>query len=248
MGGDGYRVMCEAWYVEGDKWSLVTEAVAREESVGIFLDGILVEEISCTPEDLGDLAVGYLFTSGVIGGPDVVLPVEAVGGSGGWEVQVVSSQLLMPREPWLRRVETPLGSTGMFKVSPDAVHRASAALLDAQLMHRGTGATHAAAFADFAGCYRYIREDIGRHNAVDKLIGSLLRDQIDPLSGFVHLSSRCALDLVRKCAAYGIRLVSTVSAPTSAVLEYADEQGITLCAFARSGHFTVYTHPENLSS
>ena len=58
--------MCEAWYVEGDKWSLVTEAVAREESVGIFLDGILVEEISCTPEDLGDLAVGYLFTSGVI--------------------------------------------------------------------------------------------------------------------------------------------------------------------------------------
>ncbi len=239
--------MCDAWYVEGSKWSSTVEAVALEEAVAIYCNDRLVEEISCTPEDLEDLAVGYLFTSGKIGCPDEVGGVEVCGGDCAAAVRVVAlPQSPFPATQGLSQIGGGTGAAGSFRVAPEAVHRASAALLGVQAMHRDTGATHAAAFADFEGRYRYVREDIGRHNAVDKLIGALLRDRIDPTCGFVHLSSRCALDLVRKCAAYGIRLISTVSAPTSAVLSFADERGITLCAFARNGHFTVYTHPENL--
>lgn len=247
MDGCGYKKMCDAWYVEGNKWSSTVEAVALEEAVGICCNGCFVEEISCTPEDLEDLAVGYLFTSGRIGCRDELESVEVCGEDCAVTVRVVAP----PRAPVLAQRASLQGdgsggAAGSFRIAPEAVHRASSALLDVQAMHRATGATHAAAFADLEGHYRYVREDIGRHNAVDKLIGALLRDCVDPTCGFVHLSSRCALDLVRKCAAYGIRLISTVSAPTSAVLSFADEQGITLCAFARNGHFTVYTHPENL--
>lgn len=247
MDGSGYKKMCNAWYVEGTEWSSTVEAVALEEAVGIYVDGCLVEEISCTPEDLEDLAVGYLFTSGKIGHRGEIEGIEVCREGCAAAVRVVAPQ----RSPVLsthalQQLDGGAGAAASFRVAPEAVHRASSELLRVQTMHRDTGATHAAAFADFEGRYRYVREDIGRHNAVDKLIGALLRDRVDPTCGFVHLSSRCALDLVRKCAAYGIRLISTVSAPTSAVLSFADERGITLCAFARNGHFTVYTHPENL--
>lgn len=246
MESNSYSKPYSAWYVAEANWVPVTEVVAVEESVGIYYDGQLIEEASCTPEDLKDLAIGYLYTSGTIECLDDVSCVEDGIGEAGLEVRVLSSNQRRiaesPRLP-LRADAT----AGEFRVSPEAVHRASAALLGAQRMHRGTGATHAAAFADLAGGYRCIREDIGRHNAVDKLIGALLGSSTAPASGFVHLSSRCALDLAKKCAVFGIRLISTVSAPTSAVIEFADRQGIALCAFSRNGHFTVYTHPENLS-
>lgn len=122
----------------------------------------------------------------------------------------------------------------------------SRGLLSRQGMHRATGATHAAVFADFEGRPVLMREDVGRHNAVDKLVGALMRAGSDPTEGFVYLSSRCALELVAKCARVGVRIVATVSAPTSAVLDFAETEGIMLCAFAREGRFTVYTHPERL--
>ena len=87
---------------------------------------------------------------------------------------------------------------------------------------------------------------IGRHNAVEKLVGQLVRNKVDPASGFAFLSSRCALELVNKLARYGIGVVATVSAPTSAVIDFALEANVTLCAFARRKRFTVYTHPEHI--
>lgn len=243
----GYSTLCEAWYVEGDGWTPVTETVALEVPVAIHCNGLFVEEISCTPEDVEDLVIGYLYTSGVIDALDDVSLVEVAACTVGLEAHVCSPRLNRALER--SRARCPAGDcpAGGFEISPEAVHRASSALLGVQDMHRNTGATHAAVFADVSGSYRFVREDIGRHNAVDKLIGALLRNDVDPSSGFVHLSSRCALDLVKKCSTFGIRLISTVSAPTSAVLDFADERGITLCAFARNGHFTVYTHPEHLS-
>lgn len=132
-------------------------------------------------------------------------------------------------------------------VAPEAVWKVSGALLPRQGMHRATGATHAALFADEQGEVVLMREDVGRHNAVDKLLGALARQGIDPAGGFVYLSSRCALELVAKCARVGVRMVATVSAPTSAVLDFADREGVTLCAFAREGRFTVYTHGERIA-
>lgn len=138
------------------------------------------------------------------------------------------------------------GACGPF-VAPEAIWRASESLLPNQGMHLATGATHAALFADVSGGTVLMREDVGRHNAVDKLLGAIARQGIDPSSGFVYLSSRCALELVAKCARVGIRMVATVSAPTSAVLDFAEREGVTLCAFAREGRFTVYTHGERIA-
>ena len=120
----------------------------------------------------------------------------------------------------------------------------SRSLLSAQGMHRATGATHAAVFADRAGAPVILREDVGRHNAVDKLFGAMLRSGLDPCDGFAYLSRRCALELVAKLERAGVRVVGAVSAPTSAVIDFAEREGVALAAFARDGRFTVYAHPE----
>jgi FdhD protein len=133
-------------------------------------------------------------------------------------------------------------------IPPSAICAASQGLLERQRMHIDTGATHAASFVDRHGTFLYMSEDIGRHNAVDKLVGQLVRNHVDPSSGFVFLSSRCALELVNKVARYGVGVVATVSAPTSAVIEFAREANVTLCAFARGNRFTVYTHPERIAA
>ena len=129
-------------------------------------------------------------------------------------------------------------------IDPAAVWRMSRSLLARQGMHRATGATHAAVFADRNGVPVLMREDVGRHNAVEKLVGAILKKDVNPHRGFVYLSSRCALELISKCARVGVALVATVSAPTSAVIEYGKREGIALLAFARDGRFTIYTHPE----
>ncbi len=129
-------------------------------------------------------------------------------------------------------------------IESEAVWRMTRSLLARQGMHKATGATHAAVFANRQGIPVLMREDVGRHNAVEKLIGSMLKANVDPSDGFVYLSSRCALELVAKCARLGASIVATVSAPTSAVLEYGEREGIALLAFARDGRFTIYTHPE----
>lgn len=131
-------------------------------------------------------------------------------------------------------------------LSPTAIWRVSNDLLPAQTMHQATGATHAAVFADYEGNMLYMREDVGRHSVVDKLIGALLCADVDPEDGFIFLSSRCALELVIKCERFGVKTIATVSAPTSAVLEYAERRGLTLCAFSRGNRFTIYTHPERI--
>lgn len=250
-----------AWLVEGERWTPVDEVVALEAPVSLFFDGRFVGAVSCTPWDLEDLAVGFLFTSGVVRGAQDIGRVVVEERPGGWDVEAFSCGLAgegagtgrpggesasNPGNPAAPASAPAPGGGKDGRVPPAAVHRASAALPKSQELRLRTGATHAAAFCDLQGAYRCVREDLGRHNAVDKLIGALLRSGEDPSQGFVHLSSRCALDLVAKCARFGIRLVSTVSAPTTAVIDFALEEGVTLCAFARNGRFTVYTHPERL--
>ena len=124
-----------------------------------------------------------------------------------------------------------------------AIWKASRELVEHQGMRKRSGSTHAAAFVDRDGRFLHLREDVGRHNSLDKLIGALLRNHVDPAEGFVFLSSRCALELVCKAARYRIGLIATVSAPTSAAVAYAEASGITLCAYSREERFTVYANP-----
>ncbi|NJO54645.1 MAG: formate dehydrogenase accessory sulfurtransferase FdhD, partial [Bacteroidales bacterium] len=117
-----------------------------------------------------------------------------------------------------------------------------------QALNREVGALHAAAFASGAGDILAVREDVGRHNALDKLIGTILADDgIDPAGGFVLVTSRCSYEMVHKTASAGIPLIAAVSAPTSMAVDLAARLDVTLVAFAREGRFTIYAGPERIS-
>jgi FdhD protein len=129
------------------------------------------------------------------------------------------------------------------RVAPTALRRAVADMARHQALNARVGATHAAAFADLSGEIRFVREDIGRHNALDKLIGALSPAGAEPDEGFVVVSSRCSYELVQKTAVAGVGLIAAVSAPTSLAVELAAKVGVGLVGFAREGRFTVYASP-----
>lgn len=218
--------------------------------------------LTCTPCDLEDLAYGLSFSSGYIERASDVKAVAVCEEADGYIIAVelahgvfrrnsgapVSagpcSSAAIPLLPGFDVARLPFGPC----IAPEAIWEASDELFSLQGMHQDTGATHAAMFVECTTGRRIVREDIGRHIAIDKLIGALLREGIDPSAGFMFLSSRCALDLAIRCARFGIAIVATISAPTSAVVEFGERVGMTLAAFARKDRFTVYTHPERIAT
>lgn len=243
----------------------VDERIALEVPVAISFGGVFFNVFSCTPRDFEDLAYGIAFSHGFISSADEVASLTVTPHDHSFEIDVrlvpdkqidCTSFLLssisgkpidLAKANLSAYYPAHMVHIGpMDPVPPSAIIAASRGMLERQNMHLNTGATHAASFVDRDGTFRYMSEDIGRHNAVEKLVGQLVRNKVDPASGFAFLSSRCALELVNKLARYGIGVVATVSAPTSAVIDFALEANVTLCAFARRKRFTVYTHPEHI--
>jgi FdhD protein len=136
---------------------------------------------------------------------------------------------------------------------PDTLRLAPATLDDAlarlpagQALHALTGSVHAAAWVREDGEIFAVREDVGRHNALDKLLGAVLRAGLDVSRGFALVSSRASYEMVQKAAQCGVQLLVAVSAPTAMARRVAQSAGLTLAAFARSGRHTLYTHPHRL--
>jgi FdhD protein len=132
------------------------------------------------------------------------------------------------------------------RVSHRALQRAVTDMTAHQPLQSVTGATHGAAWCDLAGDIQLLREDVGRHNALDKLIGRLARDGFDPAAGFVLVSSRASYEMVYKAAAVGMEVIMAVSAPTTLAEEFAQRSGMTLVGFARPGRHNVYTFSERI--
>ena len=133
------------------------------------------------------------------------------------------------------------------RFAPQALQRAMAAMAGQQRLHQATGAMHAAGWADRDGRLLLVREDVGRHNALDKLVGALARAGIDPGAGFALVTSRASFEMVQKAARAGIGLLAAISAPTAMAVRLADRAGLTLAGFVRGGRHMVYTHPWRLA-
>lgn len=132
-------------------------------------------------------------------------------------------------------------------ISPEAIRGALDSLVSHQTLNAAAGAVHAAGWAGLDGTIQVAREDVGRHNALDKLIGALLKRGTDPKSGFVVVTSRASFEMVQKTTVLGAPLMAAVSGPTGLAVRVAQQAGLTLVGFARDGHHTVYTHPQRLA-
>jgi FdhD protein len=233
-----------------------------EAAVGLSFDGRPHTVLMATPDDLADLAVGFTLTEGVAGPGDIEgVDVESTDQGHLVNVRLVAGRRRMAR-PRTLEGRSSCGLCGVQRLadavrplprvvaaatfSHTAVQRAVQALEDAQPLGRRTRATHAAAFADADGALLLAREDVGRHNALDKLAGGLVRQGLDAGSGFVVVTSRCSFEMVEKTARLGAPMIVAVSAPTDLAIRRAEAAGVTLVALARADGHTVFSHAQCL--
>jgi len=240
-------------YDAGPVGPVTTREIAVETPIEIAFGGAPFAVMMATPRDIEDFAIGFALTEGIIGGLADIRAIDAVVEEGNGRVDVTLSGERMGAH--LARKRALSGRTGCGlcgiedlehlpaprrrlpatrPIAPEAVGAAVAALDAAQPLNARTRAVHAAAWCGRDGAIRAVREDVGRHNALDKLIGSLLRQKADPGDGFILISSRCSFEMVAKAAAFGAATLVSVSAPTSLALRRAEESGLTLIAIARA--------------
>jgi len=243
-----------------------TDSIAAEAPVALTYNRMSHVVMMATPLDLEDFAVGFSITEGLVGRPDDILAVRIIPRPGGVELAVTIT------EDWFDRLATHrrnmVGRTGCglcgaenieqalrepnavshsLSIGHDAIQKVLEQLESLQPLQAETGASHGAAWCGPDGAIALVREDVGRHNALDKLIGSLFRRGFDPKSGFVLVSSRASYEMVYKTAAAGIEMIVAVSAPTTLAVEFAERSGVTLVGFARPGRHNVYTFPERIT-
>lgn len=243
-----------------------TDCVAEEVPVALLFNDQPHAVMMATPADLEDFARGFALTEGIVTtageiGAIVVAQAPPQG-------VTVTAQIPAQRADALaERSRSLTGRTGCGlcgaqtlaaairptprvpagrRVTRSAVVGALAALTDAQPLNARTGATHAAAFADAQGRLLAVREDVGRHNALDKLIGHLMATGADPALGFAVITSRASYEMVQKAAMAGLPMLVAISAPTAFAVRLADEAGMTLIGFARGERQVVYTCPARL--
>jgi FdhD protein len=241
----------------------IERATPQEVAVGLSFDGRPHTVLMATPADVEDLARGFTLTEAVARAEDI-LAVEVTETDLGILADVKLQPGAIQRKARPRTLEgrsscglcgvqrladavRPLPKVeGGAKVTHQAVQRAVDALGDTQALGRLTRATHAAAFADDEGRLVVVREDVGRHNALDKLAGAMARDGRDASEGFVLVTSRCSFEMVEKTVRMGCSILVAVSAPTDLAIRRAEESGLTLVALARADGHTVFTCAERV--
>ena len=241
--------------------------IAAEVPVAISLLGLGYAVMMATPADLEDFAFGFALSERLIDSASDVVRVDVREEESG----ILLGIELVPacHDRVLARVRHRVGdsSCGLCGIenleqalrplptvpapaalAPEAIFRALDAIRAHQPLNAETGAVHAAAFCDAQGEVLAAREDVGRHNAFDKLIGHGLRESRDMGAGFALLTARCSYELVEKAALAGLPMLVTISAPTSLAVERAEEAGLTLIALARSDSVLVMSDPHGLFS
>jgi FdhD protein len=239
--------------------------VAEEVPVAFAFNGRPFAVMMATPADIADFATGFALSEGIVGSIDE-LRIESIDTT--VEGVAVALQVPAAREAALaarrRQLEgrsgcgicgaesieavlrpPPRVATGI-AVAPAALATALAGLQRRQPLNALTGATHAAAWADAGGRVLLVREDVGRHNALDKLIGAMLATGTDASQGFCVVTSRASYEMAMKAAQAGMPMLVAISAPTALAIALADGAGMTLVGFARGDACVAYAHPWRL--
>jgi FdhD protein len=244
-----------------------TRSIPEESAVALTYNGGTYAVMMASPRDLKDFAVGFSLSEGIVQSPEDIDSLDIVDLKDGIELRIWLKQskadLLSERR---RHIAGPTGCglCGIDSVSeavrpaavvppgglfaPQQIMAALQSMPPLQTLNIETRAVHAAAFWTAARGIVALREDVGRHNALDKLAGALALDKIPANEGMVLLTSRVSVEMVQKAAAMGAPLVVAVSAPTALAVRMADAAGITLAAIARADGFEVFTHPQRITS
>ena len=240
-------------YEAGAIGGSLARAIAVEAPVQIVIGGSPFAVMMATPLDLEDFAYGFLFSEGVAERPDDIRGVEVVRAAEEWRIEVALTgeklKALLARrraisgrtgcglcgiEDLAQLPSPPPPSVARQPLPPAAVGAAIGELERRQPLNAQTRAVHAAAWCSREGAIQLVREDVGRHNALDKAIGALRRAGVGADSGFFVITSRCSFEMVVKAALFGADALVSLSAPTSLALERARAFGVTVIAVARA--------------
>lgn len=242
--------------------------LAVELPLALEFNGIAHAVMLATPQDLEDFALGFSLSEGIIAKPSDLYGIDVQTATAGITLQVqIAAQAFAGLKERRRTLAGRTGCgicgtesldqvlrpvaqlpAGNWRLAPIALAQAGAALGAHQELARSTGATHAAAWCSAHGKILLAREDVGRHNALDKLIGALVHAGISTAEGFALITSRASVEMVQKSATAGIRVLAAVSGPTTLAVDLAQDCGLCLVGFARAERFSVYTHRERIAA
>lgn len=257
------QVAIERWV--GGATTRTTDLVAEESPVALVYHGVPHVVMLATPADLEDFAVGFTLSEGLVQRPDEIRGVEVVQGAEAMDVKVTVAwerfaELLNRRRNLTGRtgcglcgaetaedaIREPAAVGAGPTVTAQQLHEAIEQLGSLQPINAKTGSVHGAAWVVPGKGIQLVREDVGRHNALDKAIGALVRQGADLSSGYMLITSRASYEMVLKSATVGISFLCALSAPTAFAVRLAQKTGLTLVAFARRDKHVVYTHPGRL--
>ncbi|PUA17092.1 formate dehydrogenase accessory sulfurtransferase FdhD [Glaciimonas sp. PCH181] len=253
-----------------EKWrdgqeSSARDVVAEEVPIALEYNGISHAVMMASPADLEDFALGFSLSEGILADSGELFECEIVTATDGIQVQMqIAAQRFMALKEKRRnltgrtgcglcgaetlaqaiRKPSPVKSSASFSVV--TLHAAVESMQKQQQLQQVTGATHAAAWVQKNGEILLVREDVGRHNALDKLIGALSADKQDFSSGAVLITSRASYEMVQKAATMGIGLIAAISAPTALAIRLAQQADVTLLGFMRQHSHVVYANGHRL--
>lgn len=257
------EVRVQRW-IDGNTEQIL-DRVAEEEPVALTYQRTPHVVMLTTPADLEDLGVGFTLSEAVVHSSDEIKSVEVINEAGSLEVRIgIAGErfaALLHRQRNLtgrtgcglcgaETIEQAIRHPAPVGVGPSItlpeLHQALLELQSRQPLNAQTGSVHAAAWALPGKGIQVVREDVGRHNALDKVIGALTRSGVDCTAGYLIITSRASYEMVQKAATVGIALLAAVSAPTALAIRLASETRLTLVGFARAHRHVVYSHPQRL--
>lgn len=245
------------------------DCLAEEVPIALVYNGVSHAVMLATPQDLEDFAFGFSLTEGILQSKSELYEIDVAIQPNGVELQlnIATERFAMLKE----RRRSMAGRTGcglcgaenleqamrlpqtaaniivqpLLTINWQSIQKAYANIQPQQTLQQATGATHACAWADEQGNILLVREDVGRHNAMDKLIGALARNP-PPYAGFVLTTSRASYEMVQKVISIGINMLVAISAPTGLAVRIAEANNVTLLGFVRQNQHVIYTHSERV--